>query len=181
MSLIFITGNKSKFEEARSIIPNLQQLDIDLPEIQSLDPREVITAKLKEALKYTDECVVEDTSLMFDSLNGLPGPLIKWFLKAKGVDGLATLAERTLDTKATAVTWIGYQKQGLEPVFFEGALRGQIVQPRGDYGFGWDPIFELEEKNLTFAEMNAEEKNQVSMRKAAFGKLDDYFKHNPAE
>jgi inosine/xanthosine triphosphate pyrophosphatase family protein len=80
MKIQFITGNKNKFAEAQKIISNLEQLDVDLPEIQEIDAKKVIEAKLQEARNlFEGEFVVEDTSLYLDCLNGLPGPLIKWF------------------------------------------------------------------------------------------------------
>jgi len=63
MELYFVTGNKNKFEEAKSVIPDLQELAIDLPEIQETDP------KLRGALKHKNGgLIVEDTSLYFDCL-----------------------------------------------------------------------------------------------------------------
>ena len=82
MSLYFITGNKNKFEEVKSILPEIEQLDVDLPEIQDIDAQNIIRFKLLEALRHhAGEFIVEDTSLYFDCLKGLPGPLIKWFLE----------------------------------------------------------------------------------------------------
>ncbi len=49
MTIYFITGNAGKLNEAKAIIPQLTQLDLDLPEIQELDPKAVIAAKLPEA------------------------------------------------------------------------------------------------------------------------------------
>src|SRR3989344_6958047 len=89
MSIYFITGNKGKLAEVQSILGNVEGLDIDLPEVQSLDAHEIIKAKLEEAKKHqTGEFIVEDTSLYFEALKGLPGPLIKWFMKTIGNDGL---------------------------------------------------------------------------------------------
>ena len=78
MSLHFITGNKGKLLEVQSILGDVTALDIDLAEIQSLDAHEIIKAKLDEARKHHNgQFIVEDTSLYFEALNGLPGPLIK--------------------------------------------------------------------------------------------------------
>jgi inosine/xanthosine triphosphate pyrophosphatase family protein len=90
MTLYFITGNSNKFAEAKMILPGLEQLDIDLPEIQSLDPKEIISYKLQEARnKISDKkFIVEDTSLVFDAWNGLPGPLIKRYLTSVGDAGI---------------------------------------------------------------------------------------------
>lgn len=175
MKIVFLTGNKNKFEEAKRIIPNLEQSDIDLVEIQSLDPKEIITKKLEEAKKVmSGNLVVEDTSLYFDCMNGLPGPLIKWFLKTVGNDGLAKIAESFGNTKATAKVIIGFSKEDGTTEFFEGVTEGNIVNPRGETNFGWDPIFEPVGYDKTFAELGQEEKDKISMRKIAFQKLAEF-------
>jgi len=88
MEIYFVTGNKNKFEEIKSIIPELIQLDLEVPEIQELDAKEVIKFKLTEAVKiHQGRFIVEDTSLYLDCLKGLPGPLIKWFMKTIGGKG----------------------------------------------------------------------------------------------
>src|SRR3989338_10111104 len=127
MSLYFITGNKGKLTEVQSILGNVEALDIDLPEIQSLDAHEIIKAKLEEAKKHqAGEFIVEDTSLYFEALNGLPGPLIKWFMKTIGNDGLYKMAEAFGNTKTEAKTIIGYSDSNQNIEFFEGTIRGMI-------------------------------------------------------
>ena len=172
--LYFITGNEGKFLEARSIIDNVEQIDLDLPEIQEIDARKIIEAKLDEALKHNKgEFIVEDTSVYINCLNGLPGPLIKWFLDSLKVEGIADLVGRYDDGSAVAKTLIGYS-DGDSVVFFEGNVKGDIVAPRGENGFGWDKMFLPEGSDKTFGEMSLEKKNEFSMRKIAFGKLKGY-------
>jgi len=175
MSLYFITGSKNKFEEVKAILGDIDHLDIDLPELQDIDAKNIIRAKLLEALNHKDgEFIVEDTSLYLDCLKGLPGPLIKWFLKTIGNDGLTNLTEKLGDNKAKAKTIIGYAKNRGEIRFFEGTVPGKIVAPTETSDFGWDPIFQPDGYNKTFAEMTAEEKNGVSMRKIAVEKLKEF-------
>ena len=70
MTLLFITGNKDKLREVQTLIPDVQSIDLDLPEIQEIDPHKVIAAKLVEARKHHPGVfLVEDTSL---SLDGMP-------------------------------------------------------------------------------------------------------------
>lgn len=172
--IYFITGNKGKLEEAKSILPEVIALDIDLPEIQEIDAHRVIQAKLEEASKYNDgEFIDEDTSLYFDVLNRLPGPLIKWFMKTLGNDGLYDLVLKMGNNKAVAKTIIGYSDKNGKVEFFEGAIEGEVVEPRGE-GFGWDPIFKPSGFDKTFGEMDSDEKNAISMRKIAFEKLKNY-------
>lgn len=168
MKLIFVTGNKGKFTEAKQIIDNLEQVDIDLAEIQSLDSKEIILHKLEEAEKKVDgSLIVEDSSLSFECLSGLPGPLIKLFIKTIGNEGLVKMVKSLGNSKAVASVVIGY-RCGDVTEFFEGVIEGVITEPRGDNGFGWDAIFQPINKDKTFAEMTFEEKNEISMRKIAF-------------
>jgi len=177
MALCFITGNKNKFREVKSILGEVEQVDIDLPEVQDIDARIVVETKLKEALRHRkDAFILEDTSLYLDCLKGLPGPLIKWFLKTVGNQGLAEIAEKMGDNKAEAKTIVGFAKSPEEIYFFEGIIKGRIVSPRGQTNFGWDPIFQPEGETRTFAEMTAEEKNSVSMRRLALNKLKEFLK-----
>lgn len=173
--LYFITGNKNKFSEVKAILPDVEQMDIDLPEMQETDPHAIIRAKLQEAFNHAQgEFIVEDTSLYLDGLNGLPGPLIKWFLKAIGIEGLANMAEKLGNDRATAKTMIGYAKNSDDIQFFEGVVHGKIVRPQGETGFGWDPIFLPDGHEKTFANMSSEEKNQISMRRMAVNALKKY-------
>jgi non-canonical purine NTP pyrophosphatase (RdgB/HAM1 family) len=179
MELYFITGNQGKFREAKAILPELKQIDIDLSEIQSIDPKEIISNKLKEAFKHQDgEFVIEDTSLYLDCLNGLPGPLIKWFMKTIGNEGLYKITKKFGNYRAKAKTVIGYARDSGNIYFFEGEIEGKIVSPRGKYGFGWDPIFEVNKLGKTFAELTIDEKNKISMRKKAFEELKFFLKRN---
>lgn len=173
--MYFITGSKNKFEEIKSIISGVERLDIDLPEIQEIDAKEIVKQKLLEALKHKNaEFIVEDSSLYFDCLNGLPGPLIKWFMKTIGNEGLYQIAEKFGNFNAEVKTLIGYARNLDEIYFFEGSTKGLIVLPRGDNGFGFDSIFQPEGNSKTYAEMSAEEKNRISMRKIAASRLKEF-------
>ena len=178
MEIYFITHNKDKFKEVKAVLSNIRQLDIDLPEIQHIDAREIIKVKLLEAMKYKEgELMVEDTSLYMNCINGLPGPLVKWFMKTIGNEGLFNIAKSFRDNKAIAKTIIGYAKSNGEIYFFEGSIEGIIVSPRGESGFGWDPIFQPKGYSKTFGEMSREEKNNISMRRIALEKLKEFLKH----
>lgn len=173
--MYFITGNAGKFREASQFIPSLEQLDIDLTEPQSLDPREVIEFKLQEARKHHDgEFIVEDTSLYLSGLNGFPGPLIKWMLKSVGQEGIFNLCRDIHNMHAQVKTVIGYSDEQGAIQYFEGDVSGVIVLPAGDGGFGWDQIFKPYGFEETFAEMGDDYKKEFSMRALAFKKLQKY-------
>ncbi|KKT20946.1 MAG: Ham1 family protein [Candidatus Giovannonibacteria bacterium GW2011_GWC2_43_8] len=103
MNLYFITGNKNKFEEIKSVLSDIERLAMDLPEIQEVDLKKIIEAKLKEALNHkAGEFIVEDTGLYLECLKGLPGPLIKWFLETFALDEFAKIAEKLGNNRAEA-------------------------------------------------------------------------------
>ncbi len=178
--ILFITGNEGKLREVRELLPDVQGIDMDLAEIQEIDAHKIIAAKLAEAQRYqSGPFIVEDTSLYIDAMNGLPGPLIKWFLRAVGVLGVYKLTEAFESTKATARTIIGYAGEDGNILFFEGSIKGTVVPPRGTNGFGWDAIFQPDGYEKTFAEMTAEEKNQFSMRRLAVEGLRQHLEQAP--
>ena len=82
---------------------------MDLPEIQELDTKKIIEAKLDEAIKNNQgRFFCEDTSLSIECLNGLPGPLIKWFIESIGNQGIWDLVKDKENKKAVGKTSIGY-------------------------------------------------------------------------
>ncbi len=87
--------------------------------------------------------IVEDTSLCFNALKGLPGPYIKWFLDSIGPEGLHRMLHGFEDKSGYAQCIISYMDADLkEPKLFVGRTAGTIVQPRGSTKFGWDPCFQ---------------------------------------
>ena len=170
--IYFITGNKNKFREASYLIPQLKQLDIDLPEIQDINPRTIIESKIEEAKKHSiGKIVCEDISLHIDALNGFPGPLIKWYLKSLGNIGIYENLCSS-NKKAKTVATVAYF-DGNKTHFFEGMVEGEIVIPSGE-GFGFDPIFKPKGHKKTYSQMSLEEKNIISHRSIAFRKLQKY-------
>ncbi len=177
--LYFVTSNLHKFAEAKAIIPELEQLALDLLEIQELDPQKIIREKLLEARKQHDgSLVVDDVSLQLHCIKGLPGTLTKWFGDALQADGVADLVHRYDDHRATVIGNIGYAPTDGEIKFFEGRVVGTIVKPRGKLDFGFDPIFLPDGFDTTYGEMTPEEKNLISHRAIAFRKLAHYLLHS---
>jgi non-canonical purine NTP pyrophosphatase (RdgB/HAM1 family) len=183
MSLLFVTGNPGKLAEARRLWPGrLDSVEIDLPEIQSLDVREVLAAKGEEARKHLAEhagrpFVVEETSLEIDAFGGFPGPLVKWMLDALGAAGIARAARaagrESGGSRAFGVTarCLLLVLDGERELVAEGRARGTIVEPRGDRGFGWDPIFLPEGETQTYGELPEERKLEISHRARAWEEL----------
>lgn len=65
-----------------------------------------------------------------------------------------------------------------EPKVFVGRCEGEIVAPRGENMFGWDPIFQPKGYDQTFAEMDLEEKNKISHRSRALDLVKEFLKDN---
>lgn len=177
METYFITGNEGKFREVQGRIQNLKILPIkDLPEIQSLDIREIIEYKLREAIEELNGkyiAIVEDTGLYLDAMNGFPGPLIKFLLQTIGNEGIYKICNSFESFNSEAVTVFGFYNSEKESVeFFEGRVKGTITSPKGENGFGWDSIFIPDRATKTFAEMETiKEKNKFSMRYNAMNKM----------
>ncbi len=173
MKAIFVTSNPYKRREAASILGvELEAANLDLPEIQALNVAEVAAAKALaayEALERPDSPVlVEDSGLVIESWNGLPGALTKWFLKGVGAEGLLRMISPGEDRSARAVCAVAIVDGKGSVRVFEGAVAGSLApEPRGESGFGWDPIFIPGGASLTYAEMG-EAKNADSHRARAF-------------
>lgn len=178
MELTFITGNAAKAEQlGRHLEHPVAHKKLDLLEIQSLDLREIVEHKAKEAHKKIGGVVlVEDTALTFKALGRLPGPLIKWFLTELDNEGLCKILNGYDDRSALAECVFGlYDGETLQ--MFEGSTPGSIsASPRGERGFGWDPSFIPEGHTKTWGEMDTEEQKETSMRRIALKKLEAYLK-----
>lgn len=173
LPFVLVTGNPGKAAEARLALGrDLETIDLDLPEIQSLDYLEVLRAKADEAWRRVGRpLVVEEAGLDLAALNGFPGPLVKWMLQATGAEGISRAAASLENIRASARCFLLY-KDGDREVIAEGRTEGTLALPgRGAHGFGWDPIFLPEGSDLTFAELTGEAKNAVSHRGKAWRDL----------
>ncbi|KAJ6792578.1 inosine triphosphate pyrophosphatase [Iris pallida] len=175
----FVTGNAKKLEETRAILgPSIpfQSLKLDLPELQG-EPEEISKEKARlAAAEVNGPVLVEDTCLCFNALNGLPGPYIKWFLQKTGHEGLNNLLKAYDDKSAYALCVFSLALgPHVEPVTFVGKTEGKIVPARGPANFGWDPIFQPDGYELTYAEMPIEEKHKISHRSRALALVKAHF------
>ena len=137
-SIHFVTSNPNKLRELSNLLQReLLQVDLDLMEIQTSDLKLLVENKLSQAwMGLQKPVIVEDTSLYFEAWGNLPGPLVKWFVKDLGAEGMYRSLQNFDDFRAKAVCCLGYTSDGENLHFFEGEVRGQIVPPRGSSGFG---------------------------------------------
>jgi XTP/dITP diphosphohydrolase len=170
---IFVTTNEHKRREVQDILGfALGRADLDLPEIQAIDPADVATEKARaarEALGDTDlPVLVEDSGLMVDAWGGFPGALTKWLMQSVGNEGLLRMFAPGDDRSARAVCVVALAEAGGRVRTFRGEVRGTVAEsPRGEGGFGYDPVFVPGWSVVTYAEMG-EDKNTDSHRARAF-------------
>ena len=170
---VLVTSNVGKRREAEEILGrSIEVVSVDLPEVQSLDLLEVLRCKADEAWSRLERpLVVEETGLELTSLNGFPGPLVKWMLEAVGPEGIAQVGLSLGSPGVRAVCSILY-RDALGDVVASGATSGSLVlPPRGGEGFGWDPVFVPQGERLTYGELSSDRKNSIGHRGRAWRAL----------
>jgi inosine triphosphate pyrophosphatase len=173
---VFVSGNQQKVEWLEEFLgEKVEHHKLDLIEIQSLDPQEVVGLKVREAYKKLSKAVlIDDVSLSFNALGRLPGTFIKYFLDEVGNKGICRLLDGYDDRSAVATVTYGYY-DGHDFKAFATESKGEISQePRGSFGHGWDPIFIPEGESKTHSEMNLEEYATVHPRNLAVKKLAEF-------
>jgi XTP/dITP diphosphohydrolase len=188
-TLIFATNNQYKVDEIRSIlgeefmIISLKEagIDIDIPEpFLTLEANASQKSKTIRELTHQN-CFSEDTGLEVDALHGEPGVKSARYAGegknfSANIEKLLANMQGKEDRKArfrTVISLIWNDKEYL----FEGVSEGKIIEtPKGEGGFGYDPVFVPDGSKKTFAEMELAEKNKYSHRRIATNKLIEFLK-----
>ena len=171
--LRFVTTNEGKVREAREYLGTVEQLDYDYTEIQSDSLAKIAAHGAREAFEHAGEpVIVDDAGLFVDALGGFPGPYSAYVEDTLGIERVWQLVEREENRRASFRGVVAYADEGTVETF-EGSVRGRIVAPRGDGGFGYDPIFE--HNGQTLAEMSTEEKNAISHRGRALATFAEWY------
>lgn len=168
-----VTSNPDKLVESERVLgEKLENVDLDLPEIQSGDLKEVLEAKAEQAWSTLERpVIVEETGFELDALGGFPGPLVKWMLAAVGAEGIARVAIALDDPRATARCLVAL-RDGKTVQVGEGSCSGHLVLPaRGGPAFGWDPVFVPDGYDATVAELGPEVKDEIGHRGRAWRDL----------
>lgn len=186
--IIFATGNANKLRELRQILGPSYEVkglaDIgchdDIPETADTFEGNALQKAQWVKDRYGYDCIAEDAGLEVDALGGAPGVFSARFA-GPGHDAGANnrlllermegVTDRTARFRAVLV--LLRDSDGAH--FFEGKIEGDILEaPRGDGGFGYDPLFVPKGWTKTFAEASAEEKNAVSHRGQAVAALRNF-------
>ena len=184
MKIVFATNNPNKVKEIQMVLPDTIQLvslaDIgctdDIPETaDTLEGNAILKANYVTE-KYGLNCFADDTGLEIDALQGEPGVYsARYAGEQKSAEDnmqkvLQNLAEVT-DRSAQFKTVIALNLDGQQHLF-TGLVKGQITtEKKGTNGFGYDPIFQAEGHDNTFAELTPLEKASCSHRARAVAQL----------
>lgn len=169
--MIFVTSNKGKFREYESIFLNYE-IRIDLVQLsypeEQLDSLEDVAGRSSNYLQgvIKENFFIDDSGLFIDSLGGFPGVYSSYVKRTIGNAGILRLMDGIEERSAVFRTCIAYYDGNLH--LFNGSVDGHIsLEPRGENGFGFDPIFIPVGEERTYAEMPIEEKNMISHRQMA--------------
>ena len=189
MDIVIATNNINKVKEFNEILSPLGFNCLSLKDLNIIcDPEETGSTfkenaliKAKEIAKYTNRVILADDSGMeVDAYPNLLGIYSHRFLENEPYSiKNATLIEMLKNKIKTAryvcvIALINFNEQEL---FFEGICEGHISDiPKGNNGFGYDPIFIPNGLDKTMAELESDEKNKISHRGIASNKLVEYLK-----
>jgi len=199
MRIVFATNNQHKLQEIRQILGNSIEVlslkdigcDTDIPETGNTLEANALQKASYIYDHYHMDVFADDTGLEVEALNGAPGVYSARYASLEHLDNLENLEHLEHNSEANMArllrelaennnrharfrTVIALIQQG-EVHEFEGIVSGEITRKRsGAEGFGYDPIFQPEGYDKTFAELGASIKNNISHRARATKKLADY-------
>jgi XTP/dITP diphosphohydrolase len=184
IKLVFATNNEHKLHEIQSMLGNRFQL-LSLTDIgcsnEIPETSDTLEGNASQKARYIYEkyglnCFADDTGLEVEALDMAPGVYSARYAgpQRNSVDNMQKLLfelDKIKKRNARFRTVISFIMNGTETLF-EGTVEGQILrEAKGKQGFGYDPVFQPDGFNLSFAEMVLSEKNLISHRGRAFIKL----------
>ena len=174
--LYFATGNENKVNEVSKIlgIP-LEIARLELDEIQDVDIEKVARRKVEHAFELLKKPVfVDDVGVYFSAWNGFPGTFAKFLQDAGGNGLILRMLNNEKNREVLARDAIAFH-DGEKVHTFIGEMRGVVIsEPKGETGWGYDPIIIPEGESRTYAEMREEEKNKISHRARALEKFKNF-------
>ena len=187
IDLLFATSNKNKVLEIKKVLPkefNIKSLDDigfceEIPENENTIEGNAIFKANYMYKKYNLNVFADDTGLEVDSLNGKPGVHSARYAgisknSTENINKLLKKLKNKKNRKARFKTVIALILNSKIHTF-EGVVEGIITKkPKGENGFGYDPVFIPRGYTKTFGELSIEEKNSISHRSLAMNKLIDF-------
>jgi XTP/dITP diphosphohydrolase len=191
LKVLFASKNKGKIREVKKILGeaefevlSLENFE-DVPDV--VEDRETFIDNAKKKAKeiydtYLIPVIADDSGISVDQLNGRPGVYSARYAgedatdKDNNVKLVSELKGLPSPHKARFISVAVYY-DGDEYISATGELAGEIIlEPRGNNGFGYDPLFIPEGYKNTLAELSLDEKNRISHRSKAFTKLKSILK-----
>ncbi|WJW75712.1 XTP/dITP diphosphatase [Thiohalobacter sp. IOR34] len=187
--IVLASGNKGKVREINQLLAGhgievMPQSDFDVPEIEETGLTFVENAILKarNAARHTGlPAIADDSGLEVDALQGAPGIYSARYAGPGASDQanleklLEALADFPVEERSARFQCLMvYMRHGGDPtpLIFQGTWEGRILDaPRGENGFGYDPVFWVPEEGCSAAELSAARKNALSHRGQALRKL----------
>ena len=187
MKLVFASNNKNKIKEIQQLLPDTIELlsleaigcHEEIPETADTIEGNAILKANYVTQKYGYDCFADDTGLEVEALNGAPGVYSARYagMQRNAEDNMNLLLEnlknqdnRTAQFKTVIALNINGKQQ-----LFTGIAKGEItLEKSGNQGFGYDPVFQPEGYQETFADLDLEIKNQISHRGKATQLLISY-------
>ena len=185
--IVLASGNLGKIKEIQAILMDYQletQNNYNVPEAEETGTTFIENAiiKARNAAQYTGlAAIADDSGLVVDGLQGAPGVISARYAggAASDEDNLqklltecAKISEQQRTARFICVMVFMQQANDPTPLIAQGSWEGTItLQPRGDNGFGYDPVFWLTDYQCTSAELSPELKNQLSHRSQALQHL----------
>ena len=201
MKIVFATNNKHKLEEIRSILGESIEVlslkdigcDVDIPETGTTLEENALQKAQYIYDNYHLSVFADDTGLEVDALNGAPGVYSARYAGGEGHDSEANMTKLLKElgennnrhARFRTVIALILKKDvcpcgctSIKEIHkFEGIVEGEIIRERrGGEGFGYDPIFQPEGYDKTFAELGMDIKNHISHRARAVAKLAEFLK-----
>lgn len=181
--LVFATNNINKTKEVREILAanyevlNLKDIgcDVDIPETAQSFAGNATLKSAYVVQHFNIDCFADDSGLEVEALNNEPGIFSARYSGQRddvvNMNYLLAKMEGVTNRNARFKTVISLIQNGANHLF-EGVIYGKLrTAPIGENGFGYDPIFEPNGYDITFAQMDSALKNQISHRALAMQKL----------
>ncbi|MEO9954700.1 MULTISPECIES: non-canonical purine NTP diphosphatase [Nonlabens] len=189
MEIIFATHNQNKLKEVQALMPSYIKLisledlgfDEDIPETSGTIAGNAIQKVEYLKNRFQQPIFADDTGLLVEALDGEPGVYSARYAgeQKSSEDNMDLLLKKLTNNNnrsARFVTAIALDLNNNQTLF-EGVCEGSILLERsGSKGFGYDPIFQPDGYEKSFAEMTLTEKGAISHRAKALRKLIDYLK-----
>ena len=184
--LLFFSNNKNKIIEIKKIFKKFNLKILSLSDVNLSDEPAENGQTFEENAKIKSEygfnktgipCFADDSGICVEALNWKPGVLSKRFLNSfKSTEdcfrSIIKSTKKSLKQNAHFKTSISLTMQKGHNIVFSGKIEGKISDEiKGDYGFGYDPIFIPKDYKKTLAELSTKEKNEISHRSIAIIKL----------